>query len=58
VLTRRLLGYQITLQGYAGLAPDEHGRLWMESVGLWIGIRENQVQCYTADVSTSRTTPV
>jgi Uma2 family endonuclease len=49
MLTRRLLGYQMTPQGYVGLAPDERGWLWMEPVGLWIGIRENQIECYHTD---------
>jgi hypothetical protein len=46
VLTRRLLGYQMTPQGYVVLAPDERGWLWMAPVGLWIGIHENRVECY------------
>jgi hypothetical protein len=46
LLTRRLLGYQMTAQGYVGLAPDERGWIWMAPVGLWIGIRENRIECY------------
>jgi hypothetical protein len=46
VLARRLLGYQMTPQGYVGLAPDERGWLWMAPVGLWIGIGERRVECY------------
>ncbi len=46
VLTRRLLGYQMTPQGYAVLPPDARGWLWMAPVGLWIGIRDNEVECY------------
>jgi colicin import membrane protein len=49
MLTRRLLGYRMTLDGYTGIAPDERGWLWMEPVGLWIGIHENHICCYTAD---------
>jgi putative restriction endonuclease len=48
-LTRRLLGYRRTLDGYTGLAPDERGWLWLEPVGLWLGIHENEVGCYTTD---------
>jgi Uma2 family endonuclease len=47
--TRRILGYQHTLNGYINLAPDERGRFWMEPVGLWIGIDENEVVCYDTD---------
>jgi Uma2 family endonuclease len=46
VMTRRLLGYQMTPEGYAGMAQDERGWLWMDSVELWIGIHENRVECY------------
>jgi colicin import membrane protein len=48
-LTRRLLGYRLTLDGYTALIPNERGWLWMEPVGLWIGIHENHIGCYTAD---------
>lgn len=43
---RRLLGYQLTPDGYVVLAPDERGRLWLEPVGLWLGLRDNEVECY------------
>jgi hypothetical protein len=46
VLTRRLLGYQLKPDGYAALIPNERGWLWMEPVGLWLGIREQEVECY------------
>jgi colicin import membrane protein len=46
VLTRRLLGYQLRPDGYAALIPNERGWLWMEPVGLWLGIREQEVECY------------
>lgn len=49
VLMRRLLGYQMTAHGLVGLAPDERGQLWMAPVGLWIGIRDNEVECYDRD---------
>ncbi len=33
VLTRRLLGFRTTPDGYTGIAPDERGWLWLEPVG-------------------------
>ncbi|HEX9370680.1 MAG TPA: Uma2 family endonuclease [Roseiflexaceae bacterium] len=46
--TLHLLGYQLSPTGYEVQAPDERGWLWMESVGLWIGLHDNQVECYDA----------
>ena len=42
----RLLGYRQTATVYAVLVPDEHGRLWLEPVGLWLGARGEEVVCY------------
>ncbi len=44
--TRRLLGYQLTPNGYNVLPPDERGWLWLEPVGLWLGLRDNEPECY------------
>ncbi len=46
VRTRQLLGYQLTSSGYVALIPNERGWLWMEPVGLWLGIREQEIECY------------
>jgi len=45
-INRRILSYQLTPDGYAALSPDEHGRLWLSPVGLWIGLEGNEVRCY------------
>ena len=42
----RLLGYQQSPTGYQGLAPDEHGRLWLAPVRTWLGLEENEIVCY------------
>jgi Uma2 family endonuclease len=46
-----LLVYHLTLNGYEILAPDERGWLWLEAVRVWLGVRENRVECYDADGS-------
>jgi Uma2 family endonuclease len=46
--TLYLIGYRLTPRGYEVLAPDERGWLWVESVGVWLGLRDNQVVCYDA----------
>jgi Uma2 family endonuclease len=43
---RSLMGYRLGANGYEALAPDERGWLWMEPVGLWLGLQDNQVMCY------------
>jgi colicin import membrane protein len=43
---RRLKGYQLSEGVFTTLAPDERGWLWLEPVGIWIGMRDNQVECY------------
>jgi Uma2 family endonuclease len=42
----RLVGYTQTPNGYQVLAPDAHGRLWLEPVRLWLGIEANEIVCY------------
>ncbi|MFQ5616555.1 MAG: Uma2 family endonuclease, partial [Anaerolineales bacterium] len=52
---RRLLGYQLTLNGYTAMTPNERGWLWLEPVNCWIGLttysgrRNNRVECYDED---------
>lgn len=45
--TLRLYGYTLTPNGYQALAPDAQGRLWLEAVGLWLGIHKGDVYCTT-----------
>lgn len=42
----RVLGYQHTPTGYRALAPNERGWIWMEPVGLWLGLEDDRVVCY------------
>jgi Uma2 family endonuclease len=44
--TLRLIGYTLTPEGYQLLAPDEHGRLWLEVARIWLGIENNEIVCY------------
>lgn len=44
--TLHLLGYRLIMGGYEVLHSDERGWLWLEAVGLWIGLRDNEVYCY------------
>jgi colicin import membrane protein len=45
----RLLGYRQTPGAYEPLIPDERGWLWIESLGLWLGIADNELHCFDAD---------
>ena len=45
-LRLRLLGYQLTPDGYQPLALDEQGRLWLEPVRCWLGIAGGEIVCY------------
>lgn len=47
--TRRLLGYQTSLDGYVPIVPNERGWLWLEPVGLWLGIDGDNLVCYDQD---------
>src|SRR5262249_39632992 len=49
VPTIRLLGYRATPSGYVGFSLDERGRLWLDPVGVWLGIEAGRVMCYDAD---------
>jgi Uma2 family endonuclease len=42
---RRLIGYRHMPEGYAEFPPDERGRLWLEPVRLWLGVRDDHVVC-------------
>jgi hypothetical protein len=45
---RRLKGYRLEEGVFVVLAPDERGCLWLEPVGIWMGVRDNQIECYDA----------
>ncbi len=46
--TLRLLGYTQTADGYQVLPPNEHGRLWLAPVQLWLGTEHNELVCSNA----------
>ena len=41
-----LLGFRLTPDGYEPLAPDPLGRLWLEPVGLWLGVVGDRAACF------------
>ncbi|MEW5986982.1 MAG: Uma2 family endonuclease [Chloroflexota bacterium] len=43
---QRLLGYQLTDEGYVALPLDTRGRLWLPPVGLWLGFDQGELVCY------------
>jgi colicin import membrane protein len=45
----RLLGHQLTPNGYAILSPDARGWLWFEPIGLWLGRYQGQVWLFTPE---------
>lgn len=46
--TLRLFGYRRTPTVYAVLSPDDQGRLWIEPLRMWLGVRDQQAVCYDA----------
>jgi len=42
----RLLGYHLVDGAYEVLASDAQGRLWLEPVGVWLGVADGQVTLY------------
>ena len=44
----RLIGYRYTRTRYVTMVPDDQGRLFLKSLGLRIGVRDNRVVCYDA----------
>ncbi|MEM7538584.1 MAG: Uma2 family endonuclease [Chloroflexota bacterium] len=50
IARRRVYGYVLTADGhYVGIQPNEEGWVWMEPVGLWIGLNDGAVECYDAE---------
>jgi Uma2 family endonuclease len=46
---KRLLGYQLTPDGYELLEPNAEGWLWLAPVNLWLGWHGEDIACYDAD---------
>ena len=46
---KRLLGYQLTPDGYESLEPNGNGWLWLAPVNLWLGWHGENIACYDAD---------
>ncbi|MEI7684598.1 MAG: Uma2 family endonuclease [Planctomycetota bacterium] len=42
----RLIGYQWTPTEYLPMPTDKEGRLWLEPVGLWLGLKSDGVVLY------------
>src|SRR5262249_42883689 len=42
----RLIGYRYTGPRYVPMRADEQGRLFIKSLGIWIGVRDNRVVCF------------
>jgi hypothetical protein len=42
----RILGYRRGIRGYERLRLNEQGRLWLEPVGVWLGVEGGRVVCY------------
>ena len=42
----RILGYRRGSRGFERLPLDDQGRLWLEAVGVWLGIEGERVVCY------------
>ncbi len=43
----RILGYRRGPRSYRPLPLNEHGRLWLEPVGLWLGVEGGRTYLYT-----------
>jgi hypothetical protein len=42
----RLTGYRLVDKRFQPMTPDERGRLWLEPVGLWLGVAEGEIVLY------------
>ena len=43
---KRLLGYQLTEDGYQSITPNANGWLWLAPVNLWLGWHGADIACY------------
>jgi Uma2 family endonuclease len=48
-MSRRIWAYRHNGNGYMVLPPDERGWIWLDPISIWIGMRNNQVECYDQD---------
>ncbi len=44
--TSSLLGYRLTPSGYERIPLDERGWLWLEPLGIWLGLEGHKAVCY------------
>ena len=42
--TRQLEGLRLSGRAYKPIEPDEHGRLWSEQLGVWLGLWQGEVE--------------
>jgi colicin import membrane protein len=54
---RRLVGYRWTVKGYESLPLDDQGRLFLEPVRIYLGLRDNLVVCWDADTGEELSDP-
>ena len=45
----RLIGYRRQPEAYAKMSLDDHERLWLPPLRIWLGVRENRVVCYDGE---------
>ena len=45
----RIIGYERGKRGYRRMPLDSQGRLWLETVQLWLGQENGRVVCYDSD---------
>ena len=43
---KRLVGYQLTANGYEPITPNANGWLWLAPVKLWLGWDREDIACY------------
>jgi Uma2 family endonuclease len=49
--TLELEGFHLVDGQYETLKPNEHGWLWCQQLGLWLGVHQGKLRFYTADKS-------
>lgn len=46
---RHVVGYEWTPSGYARMPVDDRGRVWLEPVRLWLGVKDDRAVCWDGD---------
>jgi hypothetical protein len=41
-----VLAFRALPEGFVRIQPDEHGRIWLEPVQLWLGVEEGRAVCW------------